>query len=546
MRARWVGVAADVAIAMGTLAAWAAPDVSRLVEVAHPLSGDNPAYALPAAPAPAPGAAVFDSRFGTGSARVTQTFGVRHEYSRVDPFNRDQSMIVLHNVTAGNYGVYRTSSLPYDAPQNLAMTVEAAEPRWDPGDDAILWGLDGLSIVRIHVASGQVATVKDFSRDPRIGPIVAAEPDLYRVTRQDEGEASADFRYWAFMLQGTSQEYRVRYLFCWDRAADEVTGVYTVGVREAALDWVGMSPAGHWVLIGGDIDNGPTLTGLTLANREFTRFHQLDAATGHADVGFDSEGREVIVMQNALTDFVDLIPIDPATRPVPPDTLSYSNTNRRALMRLFYASQATNGFYGGVHVSCNAPGWCVVSTTHVPGTPDVNWLERTLTLVRLDRAAPRVFCLAKIHGENGTYWDETHGTITRDGRKVVWTTNWGQNVGQDPARVWDMVLGVPTEGDLWSAAVDLGSGWRRLEWFGTFNAGASPWIYHATHGWMCPVGTSTAGLWLYALDLGWLWTGETVYPWLYDLNLATWLYYHRHSSAPRWFFNSQTREWQTL
>ncbi len=53
----------------------------------------------------------------------------------------------------------------------------------------------------VNVASGIETTVKDFSLDPTIGPILSAHPDLYRITMRDEGESSWDKRYWAFAIQ---------------------------------------------------------------------------------------------------------------------------------------------------------------------------------------------------------------------------------------------------------------------------------------------------------------------------------------------------------
>ena len=70
------------------------------------------------------------------------------------------------------------------------------------------------------------------------------------------------------------------------------------------------------MLIGGSFDNGGNLAGLTMANKELTQFHRLDYNTVHADVGFDSDGNEVVVMQNTQTDYIDLIPIDLNTAPI--------------------------------------------------------------------------------------------------------------------------------------------------------------------------------------------------------------------------------------
>ncbi len=416
------------------------PTAVKFVEVPDPLSGDNPTYGLVAANPPAPGQAVTDARLGGAQTRVTQTPGVRHEYSRHDPFNADQSLVLLVDVTSGSWRVYETARLPYDAADQLVIEVDLTEPRWDPNDPNVLWGLRDFRIETLHVRTGATTIIKDFAQDPDLAPILAAEPDLYRITMRDEGEASEDLRYWAFVVQGTAQDYRPRHVITWDRQQDRVTGVLPIAANQADIDWVGMSPAGTWVLIGGSEQNAGDLAGFVLANRELTEFHRIDYATGHADVGRDLDGREVLVMQNVRTDYIDLIPLDPSTQPILESGGSYVGTNRVPLVRLFYADSPL-GLRSGVHISCNFPGYAVVSTYIEPDTPEQNWLDRSIVLVALDRAHPRAYYLAKVYGTRGAYWEETQATITRDGWRVMWATNWGRDIGQE--RVWDVVLTLP-------------------------------------------------------------------------------------------------------
>lgn len=415
------------------------------IQVPDPLSGDNLTYPLIARSVPTVGESFYDPRFQTVLSRVTQADGIsgRHEYSRFDPFNCDQSLVILLFGGTADWRVYRTQTLPYNQNANLVITLPGInEPRWDPTDPQVIWYLRDFRIVTVNVSTGEEVIRKDFSSDPTIGPIIAAETDLYRITTKDEGESSSDKRYWALFLQGAQDDYRVRYVFTWDRQSDRVLGVYHIPIQEAGIDWVGMSPKGNWVLIGGDWDNGGNLAGLTMANKELTRFHRLDYTTAHSDVGLDSEGNEVIVMQNVVTDHIDLIPIALTTQPILAAGGSYAHTNRTPLIRLFYDSQSPLGLNSGVHISANVSGYCVVSTYIQQGLPEQNWLDRTITLVRLDRDNPRVFYLAKVYNTTGSYWEETHAAITNDGSKVVWASNWDQNVGSE--QVFLMQLNMPS------------------------------------------------------------------------------------------------------
>jgi len=107
------------------------------VEVPDPLSGDNPTYPLIPQSVPAIGVPFFDARFGTILTRVTQIDQAPnvaiHEYSRFDPFNKDQSMVIL--LPEYDWRVYRTQTFRYNQEANLVTVLHAiAEPRWDPND----------------------------------------------------------------------------------------------------------------------------------------------------------------------------------------------------------------------------------------------------------------------------------------------------------------------------------------------------------------------------------------------------------------------------
>jgi hypothetical protein len=419
----------------GGPAAPAAAAEAPFVKVPDPLSGDNPRFPLPDLKPPKPGQPFTDPCFKTALVQVTQEKGLRHEYSRHDPFNVDQSMIVLHSPSGGNFLIYRTKTAPYDTKESLVKTLDLEEPRWDPTDPDVLWATRDFQILTLNVRKEEPQVVKDFTKDPTIGPILKAEPDLYRITMKDEGEASMDKRYWAFMVQGTTEDYRPRYVVTWDRKTDKVLGVLKLTAAQSEIDWVGMSPLGTYVLIGGGEDTPGKLAGMTLANKELTTFQRIDYTTAHSDVGLDSEGHEVLVMQNNRTDYVDMIPLDPKTRPIMDADAGYEGTGHVKLVRLFYDSESPLGLSSGIHISCNMAGWCVISTHIRPGDKEKNWLDRCIILVKLDPKKPRAWYLAKVYNTTDPYWEETQASITVDGSKIVWACNWGQDVGKEKACV---------------------------------------------------------------------------------------------------------------
>ena len=91
----------------------------------------------------------------------------------------------------------------------------------------------------------------------------------------------------------------------------------------------------------------------------------------------------------------------------------------------------------------------------------------------------------------------------------------------------------------WGGATDLGGGWKRLAWFGDFVDTASGWIWHGEHGWLYGVAPSTSNLWLWSTRLQWLWTSDSLYPYLWPDTAGAWHWYYRGTGngAGGWFYN---------
>jgi hypothetical protein len=404
-------------------------------------------------------------------------------------------MIILRNVNddvgdpdRGSFQVYRTNLRPgewgYDHKDNFLLKLDMDEPRWnrnDPNAKAVI-GVKGLKIVSIDVTTGEPTTIKDFGEKPTedfwdyreigqeikegdktvflsLGEIIKRYPHRYSITMKDEGESSYDGNWWAFVLREYIEPPEVEHvidrswcIFCWDRVNNKVVGLRELSLEQKEIDWVGMSPKGTWVLIAGKDYNAEPLKGLKIASREdrnLKDLYPIAPKAKHADVGLyidrtapGDKVREAVVVQNesaespdvaALHDYIDLLRL-PAEHEVEiPKPIH--------LVRLFYKwdehlvlDPNSLNIFTGVHISCNANGYAVVSTYNDPGIKEKNWLERSIILVKLDLQALEAFYLAKTHNttavwadEHGNrqsaYWDETHAAITNDGTSVVWAAN---------------------------------------------------------------------------------------------------------------------------
>jgi hypothetical protein len=103
------------------------PDDFMFIEVPDPLADDNPSYLLWSMDEPAVGQSFTDHHFHTIIKRVSDRSTIRHEYSRYDPYNCDQSLIVLQDTDQGDYMVYRTDADNYVQGNTLVRTLPYCE-----------------------------------------------------------------------------------------------------------------------------------------------------------------------------------------------------------------------------------------------------------------------------------------------------------------------------------------------------------------------------------------------------------------------------------
>ncbi|MBC8347755.1 MAG: hypothetical protein O3A82_16810 [Verrucomicrobia bacterium] len=68
----------------------------------------------------------------------------------------------------------------------------------------------------------------------------------------------------------------------------------------------------------------------------------------------------------------------------------------------------------------------------------------------------------------------------------------------------------------WESSEDSGNGWRQSSRFGLYDETLTSWIYHQDHDWLYRHSENTESIWLYDPVLGWLWTTDSIYPFLYQ------------------------------
>ncbi len=110
-------------------------------------------------------------------------------------------------------------------------------------------------------------------------------------------------------------------------------------------------------------------------------------------------------------------------------------------------------------------------------------------------------------------------------------------------QVIDSVVAPVLPPNPFDGAVDLGSGWRWVSWFGSLNTFHFPWVFHESHGWMYfGNGDLNSGMFLHDEGVGWVWLSPDVYPNIYSFDRGSWLTYLSGAGAQREFVDRSTGE----
>jgi uncharacterized protein YkwD len=97
-----------------------------------------------------------------------------------------------------------------------------------------------------------------------------------------------------------------------------------------------------------------------------------------------------------------------------------------------------------------------------------------------------------------------------------------------------------------TGCLDLGGGWRRLDGFGDYVPTGNGWYWHNIHGYFYPSDASIpTSIFVYTMDMGWLYTRITLWPYFYRFSDSCWLWYLPDSSNPRWFNNLTDGVWES-
>ena len=91
-----------------------------------------------------------------------------------------------------------------------------------------------------------------------------------------------------------------------------------------------------------------------------------------------------------------------------------------------------------------------------------------------------------------------------------------------------------------------GQGWFRSDWFGLFLPANENWVFHQDFEWIYHGPTNQNGIWFWSERIGWSWTREDVWPYLWMNSQSNWTYYFGKKGGQPTFWdysNQSLRRW---
>ena len=384
-------------------------------------------------PEPAPRVPFRDPVYGSCVVRVTDrssdkspddpSGGLKNEYSRVQSFNADDTLLLVRGTEATWY-LYDAESL-----QPLGQLPLEIEPRWSATDPAVIHYINETRLMSYTVTTQQTGLVHEFAED-------FPGQALTTVWTKYEGSPSLDGRYWGFMAEDENWE-PVAFMV-YDQQTDTVIArrdVYGVPGVES-VDNAYISPLGTYFIadfsdhfcevdrLGTDI----APCGYMVYDSDIRNGRGLLRISGHMDMALDAQGREVVVFQDIDTDHISML--DLATGEVTP------------LWQIDFSYTPI-----GLHISGRAfgrPGWVVVST-HDGDVASHTWMDDSVFLMELVPNG-RVIRLAHTYSivdenQEHDYWAEPQASANHELTRVLFTTNWGRS-GTDQVDMYQIYIPV--------------------------------------------------------------------------------------------------------
>lgn len=351
---------------------------------------------------------VAEPVFGTTLRRVTDEtadtgFGT-HVYSQLQAFSPDTEYLLL--IESGEYVVRRLDDL-------TAMVVTLFNtPRWRPTHSSVIVHYDDnadttLGVLTTNVTTGETETIFTF-------------PAPYERIRPNQSfdELSRDGRWMAGMASLADGDQNI---FTFDLEAREVGAELSIADLYAGPcepdpdwgeldpDWVGVSPLGRYLVVQWQRDGTDRCSGLETFDIESGAFvGRVYDGHAHGDLGLLPDGTTEMFMVYELYHPSGNLSI--GYRELP-GTNTVSDPVYVQVLDDWVAE----------HISCQGPAGVCLITTYAGADNGWSALEGEVFLQYTDGSVLR---LAHHRSSSCGYWVEPRGSLSVDGRYVIFASDW--------------------------------------------------------------------------------------------------------------------------
>jgi cysteine-rich repeat protein len=375
---------------------------------------EDPSLVLsqPALIRPAVGERVVDPVFGTTLRRLTTRTGpggwASHVYSQLQAVSPDGLFLLLIEDDA--YVVRRIEDL---ALQTALETSSWNSPRWLPSAPHSIVHYDGNGDddVTVQVTDATTGVTADLLTLP-------AQYERIRVN-QSFDELSRDGRWMAGMLASSSGG---NVLFALDVVSRTLGATISVDALYAGPcapdpqwgavepDWVGVSPLGRYLVVQWARDGTARCSGLeTFAIATGAFAGRVYDGHQHGDLGIMPDGTTEFFMTFEL--YHPSGELSLGTRTLPGTATASAPTYVQVL-----------DWGNGAHISCRGPAGVCLVTASSDLSNGRSAFEGELFLQHVDGRVERI---AHHRSSECGYWVQPRATLSVDGRRVVFASDWG-------------------------------------------------------------------------------------------------------------------------
>ncbi|MCL4511192.1 MAG: T9SS type A sorting domain-containing protein [Bacteroidetes bacterium] len=372
----------------------------------------------PNVPVPSVGVVFTDPSFGTEVARITDARasgapGIVPQYSKREAWNADESLMLLFT-GEGTALLYDGQSYKF---KKALDYVGGEDVFWHPTNPSIILFSQDSVLYSFNVVTDELKQIHVFK-------------GYTWANTRSEGNLSRDGRYYAFVGQVYDTVTHFRDIVVYDITSDTLIAKMPLPQTLEGFDWVSVSPLGNYVVVDYATTNVGRYQGVEVYGKNLNFIWQKPIGAGHSDLAVDANGDEVLVMDQ------------------------YNDVTNSTFIKKFRLSDGAEisllevSWQYDLHISCRneaRPGWCFISTFDGEGRltdSSSTWLpfEDEVFALKMDGSGDvqriahhhsRRFSPATPDRDNSMYWAEPHATISRDGGRILFGSNWRQNVAVD-------------------------------------------------------------------------------------------------------------------